>query len=136
MQSWLVPSMVALLSFGFWGFFTKLATDIIDYKSALIYQGVGVLIVSLIGLTLVDFKPATDSKGVMYALLTGLSYAIGCLFYFIAASRGKLMTVVTLTALYPLVTIFLSYFLFQEAITVKKAIGILFALVAIMLMLE
>lgn len=136
MQGWLTPSILSLLSFGFWGLFTKIAVDYIDFKSALVYQSLGVLVVSLIGLSLVAFKPSTDSKGILFAVLTGLSYALGCLFYFIAASRGKLMTVVTLTALYPLVTIVLSYFLFNEAISIKKAIGITFAFIAIFLMLE
>lgn len=136
MQGWLAPSLISLFSFGLWGFFTKLSTEFIDFKSALVYQSVGVLIVSIIGFYLVDFKPATESKGVLYAVLTGLSYAIGCLFYFVAASKGRLMTVVTLTALYPVITILLSYLLFQETFTVKKTIGILLALVAIILMLE
>lgn len=134
MLNWFSSSILALLSFGFWGLFTKLAVDHIDFKSAIIYQTLGVIVVGLIGLTLVDFKPATDSKGIFFAILTGLFYAFGCLFYFIAASRGKIITVVTLTALYPLVTILLSHYLFKEAIGIKKIIGISLAFLAIFLM--
>ncbi len=136
MQGWLTPSLMALFSFGLWGLFTKLSVDFIDFKSAIIYQTIGVIIVGVISLTMVDFKPATASKGVFYAVLTGLCYALGCLFYFIAASRGKLMTGVTLTALYPLITILLSYFLFQETISLKKCCGIMLAFSAIFLMLD
>ena len=57
--------------------------------------------IGVITLSLMNFKPATDSKGLVFAILTGLTYGIGCLFYFIAASKGKIMTVVTLTSLYP-----------------------------------
>lgn len=136
MQGWFTPSMLALFSFGFWGLFTKLSIDYIDFKSALVYQTIGVIIVAFIGLTLIDFKPATTPKGIWFAVLTGLSYGLGCLFYFIAASKGRMMTVVTLTALYPLVTILLSYFLFKETITLKKMLGISFAFVAIFLMMD
>lgn len=134
MTHWLPAALMALLSFGLWGFFTKLAILHIDSKSALVFQTAGVLVVGMIVLAMLNFKPATDIKGLTYGLLTGLAYGIGCLFYFIAADKGKIMTVVTLTALYPLVTIVLSYLLLQEAVTLKQCLGIVFALIAIFLM--
>lgn len=134
MTEWLPAALIALMSFGLWGLFTKLAIVYIDSKSALVFQTVGVLIVGLIALTLVNFKPATEIKGLSFGLLTGIAYGVGCLFYFIAVGKGKVTTVVTLTALYPLVTILLSYFLLQETINYKQCIGILFALIAIFLM--
>jgi bacterial/archaeal transporter family protein len=134
MQDWFVPSLFSLFSFGFWGLFTKLAMDYIDFKSAMIYQSIGVIVIALIGLGMLNFKPAIVPKGIWFAVLTGLCYALGCLFYFIAASKGNIITVVTLTALYPLVTIILSYFIFSEPISVKKLFGIMLALSAIFLM--
>jgi transporter family protein len=134
MSSWLSAALAALMFFGLWGFFTKLAVNHIDSKSALIYQTLGVLIIGLITLSTINFKPATDGKGFSYALLTGLTYGIGCLFYFIAASKGKIMTVVTLTSLYPVITILLSYVLLKENINAKQCIGIMLAFVAIILM--
>lgn len=134
MTHWLPSALLALLSFGLWGLFSKLALDHIDSKSALIFQTGGVLIVGLITLSLLNFKPATDVKGLGFGLLTGIAYGVGCLFYLIAADKGKIVTVVTLTALYPLVTIILSYFLLQETINIKQFIGIILALAAIYFM--
>lgn len=134
MINWLPASILALFSFGLWGFFTKLAVIHIDSKSALIYQSVGVAIIGLIMLSTMNFKPATDTKGLIYALLTGAAYGIGCMFYFIAASKGKIITVVTLTALYPIVTILLAYLLLKEVVNIKQGIGIALAFVAIILM--
>lgn len=134
MNHWLLPSLIALLSFGLWGLFTKLSVIHIDSRSALIYQTLGVAIISLIILTTMNFKVQTDTKGIMYALLTGLAYGVGCLFYFIAASKGKIITVVTLTALYPFVTIVLAYFLLKEGVTIKQGAGIVLAIGAIILM--
>lgn len=134
MTSWVPAALLSLLSFGLWGLFTKLAIVYIDSKSALIYQTVGVLVVGLITLCLVNFKPATDLKGLGFGILTGAVYGIGCLFYFMAADKGRLITVVTLTALYPLITILLSWFFLHEAISLKQCAGIALALAAIFLM--
>ncbi len=133
-MNWLVASGAALVSFGFWGFFTKLAVLHIDSKSALVYQTVGVLAVGFCALWMVNFKPATELKGSTYAILTGAAYGIGCLFYLVAASKGKIITVVTLTALYPLVTIVLAYLLLQEHVSAKQCLGIVCGFIAILLM--
>jgi transporter family protein len=133
-MNWFSAASIALISFGLWGFFTKLSVLHIDSKSALIYQTLGVVIVGLFTLSMMNFKPATDTKGLSYAILTGLAYGIGCWFYFIAASKGKIITVVTLTALYPLITILLAYLLLKETVSIKQWLGILMALIAILLM--
>ena len=134
MTHWLTAAILALLSFGLWGLFTKLAIVYVDSKSALVFQTAGVLVVGLITLSLLNFKPSTDLKGLGFGLLTGVAYGVGCLFYFIAADKGKIITVVTLTALYPLVTIVLSYLLLRETVSLKQCLGIFFALVAIYFM--
>lgn len=134
MTTWLPAALLSLLSFGLWGFFSKFAILYIDSKSALIYQTAGVIVISLIVVSALKFKPAHDLKGVGFALLTGLAYGTGCLFYFAAADKGKITTVVTLTALYPLITILLSYFILQETINLKQSAGIVLALIAILLM--
>jgi transporter family protein len=134
MASWLFPALMALFSFGLWGFFSKLAIVHIDSKSALIYQTMGVLIIGIITFSMIDFKPGISVKGMGFGLLTGIAYGIGCLFYLIAADKGKIVTIVTLTALYPLITILLSYWLLNETIQLKQCLGILLALVAIFLM--
>jgi transporter family protein len=133
-MNWGTATFISLCSFGLWGLFTKLSVIHIDSKSALIFQTLGVMIIGVITLGLMNFKPATDAKGISYAVLTGVAYGIGCLFYFIAASKGKIITVVTLTALYPLVTIILAYWLLKEVVSIKQCAGIGLAFIAILLM--
>lgn len=134
MINWLPATLLSLFSFGLWGLFTKLAVVHVDSKSALIYQTIGVVIIGIITLGTMNFKPATDAKGITYAILTGITYGVGCLFYFIAASKGKIITVVTLTALYPFITIIFAYFLLHETVNLKQCAGIALALVSIILM--
>lgn len=133
-MNWLPAAILSLLAFGLWGFFSKLAVQHIDARSALVFQTIGVLLTGLIALSMIKFRPATDSRGIILAILTGTAYGFGCLLYFIAAGRGKVTTVVTLTALYPIVTIALSYVLLHETIDLKQWLGIFLALIAILLM--
>jgi transporter family protein len=134
MSTWLPAALLSLMSFGLWGLFTKITVMYIDSKSALIFQTLGVVIIGFVILAMMNFKTATDTKGIFYALLTGVAYGIGCFFYFSAASKGKIITVVTLTALYPLITVLLAYFFLKEAIHLKQWLGIVLALMAIILM--
>lgn len=134
MTGWFTPALLSLFSFGLWGFFTKLAITYIDSKSAMIYQCVGVVVVGVIALAFMNFKVALDTKGLSFAFLTGAFYSIGCLFYFMAADKGKIVTVVTMTALYPLITIFLASWLLKETVSVKQYCGIGLACLAIVLM--
>lgn len=132
--NWLLPAFISLFCFGLWGFLTKLATLYIDEKSGYIYQGLGVAIIALILLVSMKFKPASNPKGLLLALCSGLATGAGCVAYFYAASKGKISTVVTLAALYPVITIILAFLILQETIHPKQAIGIVFALIAIYLM--
>lgn len=134
MPNWLISSFIALLFFGLWGFFSKLALFHLNAKTALILQTVGVVIISLFMLKGLDYKTIWHPKGTHFGILTGVAYGLGCLFYLIAADKGKLVTVVTLTALYPLVTIFCSFIWLNEAITIRQCVGIVLALSAIVIM--
>jgi transporter family protein len=133
-MNWLSSAFLALFSFGLWGFFSKFSVLHLDAKSALVYQTIGVLLTGLLMLGFMKFKPAVDAKGISFALLTGVAYGVGCLFYLMAASRGKLITVVTMTALYPLVTMLLAYWFLHEAINFKQCLGIILAIAAIVLL--
>jgi transporter family protein len=133
LDNWYVSSLLALFIFGFWGFFPKLAVSYINPQSALVYQVAGGALVGVVVLPLVGFKPEIQPLGILYALLTGITGVLGTFFYYSAASQGNISVVVTLTALYPVITIGLAFFLLHEPLTVRQMVGMLFALVAIVL---
>ena len=133
-ENWFVFALIALVLWGFWGFFPKLATGYLNPRSVLIYEVVGVLIVALVVLYTMGFKPETNTKGIVFGVLAGIAGLLGTLFFLFAISKGKASVVVTMTALYPIITIFLSFFVLNETITVKQGIGMIFALLAIVLL--
>lgn len=134
MHTWLAPALLSLISFGLWGLFTKLTILYVNSKNALVFQTVGVMLIGFIVLGQLNFKPTGDFKGIFFGLLTGIAYGLGCFFYFIAADKGKVSTIVTLTALYPFITLLLSFLFLKETVSAKQYIGIILAMGAIYLM--
>ncbi len=132
MENWLIYSFLALMFYGLWAFFPKLAVSHMEPLSALVYEVVGSLAVGLAGLYLLKFNPETDTKGILYSFLTGVFGMLGTFFFFGAAKYGKISIVVSLTALYPLIAILLAAIFLKEPVTARQVAGICFALLAIL----
>ena len=134
MSSWFIAALGALLIWGIWGFLPKLASRDLDPKSILIYETLGAILVGLFVLAWVGFKPQVHARGMALSVVTGMAGFLGSLLFLYAISRGEASIVVTMTALYPLVVIILSYFFLNEGITLKQTFGIVFALIALVLL--
>lgn len=74
-----------------------------------------------------------DIRGVIYAALVGVPSAVASLFLFLALSKGNVSVMGTITALYPIITIIMAYFILKDTITFRQIIGLMLALVAIVL---
>ncbi|HSR36445.1 MAG TPA: EamA family transporter [Desulfurivibrionaceae bacterium] len=134
MDNWLLPALISLIIYGFWGFFPKLAVSYINPQSALVYEIAGAALVGLAALSLLQFQPETHPKGILFAVLTGIAGMLGTLFYFAAARNGKIAVVVSITALYPLFTILYAAIFLREPVTLKQLAGMVLALIAIVLL--
>lgn len=130
---WLVYALFSTFLYGLWGFFSKLATNHIDSYSVLIYETFGVILVALSVLVKIGFRPQIDGWGIFYAFLVGICGIVATLFFFLAVSQGKVAVVVTLTALYPVVSILLAVVILKEPITLRQAIGIALAITVMLL---
>ncbi len=134
MEKWLLYSLLALFIYGLWGFFPKLAVTYIKPLSALIYEIPGAIAVGIIALVIAGFRLDCHPKGIMYAFLTGFCGMLGTLFFLAAAKQGRISIVVSMTALYPLITIILAAIFLKEPLTIKQIAGMALALAAILLM--
>jgi transporter family protein len=134
MSSWVWWSLLALFTWGFWGFFPKLAIRHMSSQSIIIYEVVAALAVALGCLIFVGFRPETHPRGILYAALTGVAGILGGLFYLFAMARGKVSVIVTLTALYPIITIVLAAVFLKEPVTLKQGCGMVLAVLSIVLL--
>jgi len=133
MKEWFLPAFLTFFLWGTWGFIPKLTTRYISPVSAVVFETVGVMMVGVVVLFVIGFRPDIHPKGIGFALFTGVCGILGALCYLTAISKGKVSVIVTMTALYPIFSISLAYLILKEPITVKEGVGMLFALVAIVL---
>ncbi len=131
---WLVFALLAMLSWGLWAFFPKLAMNYMKPKSVFIYEFIGVFIIGIIAFLFIGSKFEFNTKGVIFAVLTGMAGSLGALFFLLALVKGRVSVVVVTTALYPLIAILLAVLVLKEPITLTQVFGMFLALVAIILL--
>jgi transporter family protein len=96
----------------------------------LLFQTVGVLAFAAVVLVMERFHVEWHAAGFTWAALGGFFAFIGFLTFFAALDKGNTSTVVTLSALYPVVTILISIAFLHERLTHRQGIGIVLALIA------
>ena len=137
MENWFFLMLMVLVFWGLWAFFPKVALLYIkDTRSITLYETMGVATAGLAILVWIfarGERPEFHATGFIFAFLTGV-FAIAGLFLFISAMvTGKASIIITITALYPIVSVPLCYFLLKEPLSPRQGIGIVFALVAVIL---
>ncbi len=132
MKEWFLYSIITLILWSLWGFFPKIANQYMQPQSILVYEVLGNLLIGLIVLFFTGL-PQVHSKAIIFSVLAGMAGIGGTMFFLLAIAKHPLSVVVVLTALYPALTIVLSYLFFNELITIKQGIGVLLALSSIVL---
>lgn len=130
LKIWYLYTALTVVTWGLWGVFSKLASNYSRPKQSLLFQTAGILAFAFIVLCMERFRFEWSLPGFSWAALGGFFAFVGFLTFFAALDQGKASTVVTLSALYPLVTILLSIAFLHERLTTRQGIGIVFALIA------
>jgi len=133
MKEWTLPAFGAFVLWGLWAFIPKITVRYISPKSALVYEVLGAILVASIVFYSLEFRPDMHPTGIALGVATGLLGFLGALCYLYAVSKGPVSLIVTLTALYPVISILLAVFFLHESITLRQGVGILFALAAMFL---
>lgn len=135
----LTTFIVALLVFISWGlgsFIAKLATNRIGERTVF-FDILGYTSIILI-YSLLSFKAKVllleDKLGILLGILAGLIGAFGLIGFYFLLTRKEASIVIPLTALYPALTVILSFIFLKESLNLIKIIGVLLALFAVYLL--
>lgn len=132
---WLFFALLALLFWGMNGITQKLATNAISTELSFLWFSYAMFAIAVVILAIghLDWhvRPRVFWLGVISGALNGLGVVST-----MAAFRrgGKASTVVPLTCLYPLVTIFMALTFLHESVTRVQVIGIVLAISAAVLL--
>lgn len=133
MKAWLPWGCAALASWGLWGLFPRLAVNYIRPASALVYEVAGGFCVGLICWATLPGKLETTGHGPLFGFLAGVAALGGGFCYVTAVSRGPIASVVTLTALYPILTIICAHFVLGDTLSLRHGLAVILAVSAILL---
>jgi transporter family protein len=130
MKPWLLYSLLTILCWGLWGLFSGLASNYTRPRQTLLFQAVGVVVVALVVFSMESFQVQRTAPGFWWSVAAGAANFIGFLAFFAAVEKGKVSTVISLSSLYPVITIALSLLFLHDKITKREGLGVAFALTA------
>ncbi len=129
--------ILILLTWGLWGFFGKFALKYISPFSLILFETIGAIAVQLVLLVFLFYSKysfETNARGIGFAIITAFFGIAGTVLFFFALSKTKASVLVPLTAIYPVVTVLLSFIFLKEKVTLLQGIGIALAIVASILL--
>lgn len=133
---------LTILMWGFWGFFGKLALDrrmsplTVFLAEILVSAACAVPLLFLLrrgqggGAAAAEYAPWN-----VFGLLSGAGLALGLLFYYLALEKAQASVIVPLTAVYPVVSVLLSYFVLGERLRLVQWLGVLLVVLGVVLLL-
>jgi transporter family protein len=131
---WLAAALLTLLLWGLWGVALKYASTGITWYQLYFYSNLVILAVMLAMLLVFRDALAVPGEKAGYALAAGFLGTLGYIFLVLAIQSGKVSVVVPMTSVYPAVTVLLSLVLLGEELSLRQALGVAAALVAVVLL--
>ncbi len=132
-MNWLILSFCTLIGWGLWGVFIKIASKTLEwYQTFILGTGVSIIFSIILYST---YKPDINivNKGSLFAILSTIVSSIAFITFYLAMQKKSASIIVPLTSLYPAVTVILSFLFLKEKITLSQFIGIIFAIIAVVL---
>lgn len=134
-RPWLIYALITTVFWGIWGALIELPGKA-GFPPTLVYivWALTMIPCALIGLSIVNWKLEVDLKSVVYGMIIGLTGAGGQIVLFQALLNGPAYLVFPIISLSPVVTVLLSVFFLKETASKRHWWGIIFALIAIVMM--
>jgi transporter family protein len=135
MRPWLSWTLLTLVVWGFWAILSKVIGNVLTGAQSQTLSTIGL---APILIALACSKRLTSHgnqrRGIALAFAAGIVSSLGNIAYYDALNRGaKVVTVVPLTALYPLTTVLLAMIWLRERLNAIQCVGLVLSVVAIYL---
>ncbi len=136
MPCWGFYSLIALFFWGLWGFCEKVASRSVVPGTLIILSALGSLSVFPIYLLMFarQFRFSWQNPDYYMSVAGGMAGAVGGIFFYFAISQGEASRVVTVTSLYPMISVVLAHLFLNEPLTSQKIVGIACAVAAMILL--
>jgi transporter family protein len=126
----------SIVAWGTWGVFSKLAVERIDQQvmvwgSLIVVPAIILIFLSATG-QLVPLQ--MHAPGITFAALGGVGAALGTVCFYLLLARERASLTVSMTSLYPALTVVLSVLFLKEHLNGVHVLGIFFALAAVVLL--
>jgi len=135
---WLWWAALALVVYAVWGFLPNQTRAYLDSESAVVYEAIGGVVCALTillvaKLAVKDFNLHWHNSGAALGLVTGACLVLGGYAYLQAQRPDNLASVVTLTSLYPALTVVAGACFFGKDLSLVQWIGLGLAIVGVIL---
>lgn len=132
---WLLPAIAAMFVWGLWAFLPKLALQTMQPHSVIFYEAFGSLCISMPVLFFyLKGKLQKDVRALSIISLSSALTVTAIMCYFYALQTGPVAVVVTMTAMYPVISLVLAWIFFKERINKVQMIAVLMAMASILLL--
>ena len=133
-SSWRLLIVYYIAISGLWGFFLKIISRHLDWKTTMFYVWIGVSAVYLVFITKkVDFS---WSKFHLFAIFTGMLAAMSAMAFYKALSLMPGSLVIPLSSLYVVITVILCLVFLREAVSLRIVSGIILSIISIILLMK
>ena len=135
LHSWTWFAAIALVFWGITGITQKLATNRISSALSFVWFSYAMIAISAVLVVLAPIQWHLTEKIAAAAIVGGTLNGLGALTSFAALeSGGKASVVISLIALYPLVTVALAVTILHEHVTATQGAGVVVAIIAAILL--
>jgi len=131
---WMWLAVGALVAWGFWSFLPKLALQSMQPHSVIFYEAIGNLITAVPVFIILRGRLTRSRVGISMSAFISAMTVGAFLLYFFALHHGPVATVVTLTALYPIVVLIMARVFLKEKLNKIQMASVALAICSIYLL--
>lgn len=131
---WIWLALGALVAWGFWSFLPKLALQSMQPRSVIFYESLGNLITAIPVFILLRGRLVRSRIGVSIAAFASMLTVGAFMLYFFALNHGPVATVVTMTALYPVIVLIMARIFLKEKLNTIQMFAVALAVCSVYLL--